>query len=100
MQYTSFAIQGIGESRVAQPAVANRDSGKATRSYFSGVIPAELFQRRGLSNGLRNTQDLLSNWWSMVIGACAGALAVIGARLLDQLHINFPPVAWSNFESA
>jgi len=33
-------------------------------------------------------------WWSMVIGACAGALVVAGVRLLDRLQIDDPVGAW------
>ena len=38
--------------------------------------------------------DCFSEWWSMVIGACAGALAVAGVRLLDRLRIDDPVGAW------
>jgi Amt family ammonium transporter len=38
--------------------------------------------------------DCFSEWWSMVIGACAGALVVAGVRLLDQLRIDDPVGAW------
>jgi len=32
--------------------------------------------------------DCINQWWSMVIGACAGALVVAGARLLDRFDID------------
>ncbi|MDG1874563.1 MAG: ammonium transporter [Mariniblastus sp.] len=38
--------------------------------------------------------DCFSEWWSMVIGACAGALVVVGVRLLDRLRIDDPVGAW------
>jgi Amt family ammonium transporter len=38
--------------------------------------------------------DCFSEWWSMVIGACAGALVVLGVRLLDRLKIDDPVGAW------
>ena len=38
--------------------------------------------------------DCFSAWWSMVVGACAGALVVAGVRLLDRLRIDDPVGAW------
>lgn len=38
--------------------------------------------------------DCFSPWWSMLIGACAGALVVAGVRLLDRLRIDDPVGAW------
>lgn len=37
--------------------------------------------------------DCFSTWWSMVIGACAGALVVAGVRLLDHLRIEAEELA-------
>ena len=38
--------------------------------------------------------DCFNEWWSMVIGACAGAIVVAGVRLLDHLRIDDPVGAW------
>lgn len=44
--------------------------------------------------GITAVCDCFLDWWSMVIGACAGALVVAGVRLLDRLHIDDPVGAW------
>ncbi len=44
--------------------------------------------------GITAGPDCFTPWWSMVIGACAGALVVAGVRLLDRLKIDDPVGAW------
>lgn len=44
--------------------------------------------------GITAGPDCFTPWWSMVVGACAGALVVAGVRLLDRLNIDDPVGAW------
>lgn len=44
--------------------------------------------------GITANADLVTNWQSIIIGALAGILVVLGVKLLDKLRIDDPVGAW------
>lgn len=44
--------------------------------------------------GITACCDCFTNWWSIVIGAVAGVLVVLGIMMLDKLRVDDPVGAW------
>lgn len=101
---SQLAFQGTGDIDATVFIAVNTTLAAAAGAVVATFVSWGLFGKPDLTMSLNGALgglvgitaccDAFTNWWSIVVGAVAGALVVLGVVLLDKAKIDDPVGAW------
>ncbi|MEM6779171.1 MAG: ammonium transporter, partial [Planctomycetota bacterium] len=101
---SQLAFQGTGDIDATVFIAVNTTLAAGAGAVVATFVSWGLFGKPDLTMSLNGALgglvgitaccDAFTNWWSIVVGAVAGALVVLGVVLLDKAKIDDPVGAW------